>query len=123
MQEEPTRTQSASSRTKPYPPWDPVFAYNNLPPVPRERLTTPAVEARCEIATRALNTLREATARFSDPVTLMQTLALVEAQASSAIEGIVTTVHSTGKRSPGQRPPTRRSGSCAAGSAAGRPTW
>lgn len=92
MQEEPTRTQSASSRTEPYPPWDPVFAYNNLPPVPRERLTTPAVEARCEIATRALNTLREATARYSDPVTLMQTLALVEAQASSAIEGIVTSV-------------------------------
>ncbi len=76
MQEEPTRTQSASSRTEPYPPWDPVFAYNNLPPVPRERLTTPAVEARCEIATSALNTLREATARNSDPVTLMQTLAL-----------------------------------------------
>lgn len=77
---------------EPYPPWSPVFACNNLPPVPSQQLTTPTIEARCELATAALRTLRDATARFSDPDTLFQTVALVEAQASSAIEGIVTTL-------------------------------
>ena len=92
MREPPDATQSDSTSTEAYPPWSPVFPYNNLPPVTRERLTTPAVEARCGLATTALETLREATARFSDPDTLFQTISLVEAQASSAIEGIVTTV-------------------------------
>ena len=55
-------------------------------------MTTPAIEARCELATAALHTLRDATTRFSDPKTLFRTVGLVEAQASSAIEGIVTTV-------------------------------
>ena len=55
-------------------------------------MTTPAVEARCELATTALHTLRDATAKFSDPETLFQTVGLIETQASSAIEGIVTTV-------------------------------
>ena len=87
-----TATRSGNHRTKPDPPWSPVFAYNNLPPVPREQLRTPAIEARCELATAALRTLRDATTRYSDPETLFQTVSLVEAQASSAIEGIVTTV-------------------------------
>ena len=85
-------TRSDSGGTKPDPAWSPVFAYNNLPPVPREQLTTPAIKARCELAVTALRTLRDATARFSDPDTLFQTTSLVEAQASSAIEDIVTTV-------------------------------
>ena len=55
-------------------------------------MTTPAVEARCDLATAALRTLRDATTRFSDPETLFKTVGLIEAQASSAIEGIVTTV-------------------------------
>ena len=92
MEKPAAATRSDSNGSEPYPPWSPVFAYNNLPPVPREQLTTPAVEARCEVATAALQTLREATARFSDPDTLFQTVSLIEAQASSAIEGIVTTV-------------------------------
>ena len=92
MRKRVTATRSDSSRTEPYPPWSPVFAYNNLPPVPSKQLTTPAVEARCEVATTALRTLREATARFSDPQTLFRTVTLIEAQASSAIEGIVTSV-------------------------------
>ena len=87
-----TATRSGNHRTKPDPPWSPVCAYNNLPPVPREQLRTPAIEARCELATAALRTLRDATTRYSDPETLFQTVSLVEAQASSAIEGIVTTV-------------------------------
>ncbi|MCY3810300.1 MAG: Fic family protein, partial [Gammaproteobacteria bacterium] len=92
MRQPPSATPADSSPTEPSPPWSPVFAYNNLPAVPREQLTTPAVEARCELTTAALETLREATGRFSDPDTLFRTVALVEAQASSAIEGIVTTV-------------------------------
>ena len=90
---EPTdATRSDASAREPYPPWSPDFAYNNLPPVPREQLRTPAIEARCELATAALGTLREATGRLSDPEALFQTTSLIEAHASSAIEGIVTTV-------------------------------
>ncbi len=85
-------TTSASTRTEPYPPWDPLFPYNNLPPVPRERLTTRAIEERCKLATAALDTLRNTTDRLADPYALFQTAALVEAHASSAIEGIVTTI-------------------------------
>ena len=92
MRKPATATRSNSTRTEPDPPWSPVFAYNNLPPIRSEQLTTPAVEARCELATAALHTLRDATAKFSDPETLFQTVGLVEAQASSAIEDIVTTV-------------------------------
>ena len=92
MQEPPTARRSSSSRTEPSPPWDPVFAHNNLPQIADEQLTTPAVEARCKLATATLDTLREETGRFSDPHTLFQTVALIEAQASSAIEGIVTNV-------------------------------
>ena len=102
MRKPATATRSDTTRTEPYPRWSPVFAYNNLPPIPREQLTTPAIEARCKLASAALRTLRDATARFSDPHTLFQTVALVEAQASSAIEGIVTSVgemlKSIGKR-------------------------
>ena len=85
-------TTSASTHTEPYPPWDPLFPYNNLPPVPRERLTTRAIEERCKLATAALDTLRNTADRLADPYALFQTAALVEAQASSAIEGIVTTI-------------------------------
>lgn len=92
MQHRPTRGASAPNLDTPYPPWDPVFAYNNLPPVPREQLTTPAVEARCQLTADALDALRQATDRLSDPLPLFQTVTLVEAQASSAIEGIVTSV-------------------------------
>ncbi len=85
-------TTSGSARTDPYPPWDPLFPYNNLPPVPRDRLTTRAIEKRCKLATAALDTLRNTTDRLADPCALFQTTALTEAHASSAIEGIVTTV-------------------------------
>ena len=61
-------TTAASTRTEPYPPWDPLFAYNNLPPVPGEQLTTRAVERHCQLATAALETLRNATTRLADPL-------------------------------------------------------
>ena len=74
-------------------PWSPVFAYNNLPPVPREEaLATPKVRARCELARTALKTLRDTAEKLSDHEALLRTLPMIEAQASSAIENIVTTV-------------------------------
>ena len=85
-------TTSASTRTEPYPSWDPLFPYNNLPPVPSEQLTTRAVERCCKLATAALDALRDASRKLADPYASFQTVALIEAQDSSAIEGIVTTV-------------------------------
>ena len=74
-------------------PWSPVFAYNNLPPVPgQQTLATLKVRARCELARTALKTLRETAAKLSDREALLRTLPMVEAQASSDIENIVTTV-------------------------------
>ena len=85
-------TTSASTRTEPYPSWDPLFPYNNLPPVPGEQLTTRAVERHCQLVTAALDALRDATRKLAAPYASFQTATLIEAQASSAIEGIVTTV-------------------------------
>ena len=92
MQHRPIRGASAANLDTPYPPWQPVLAYNNLSPVRCKQLTTPAVETQCELAAEALDALREATGKLTDPLSLFQTVALVEAQASSAIEGIVTSV-------------------------------
>ena len=84
-------TTSASTRTEPYPPWNPLLAYNNLPPLRTEQLTTPAIEERCKLATTALEALCDAADELADSLTLFQTTTLIEAHASSAIEGIVTT--------------------------------
>ena len=74
-------------------PWSPVFAYNNLPPVPgQEALATPKVRARGELARTALKTLRNTTTKLRCHEALLRTLPIIEAQASSAIENIVTTV-------------------------------
>ena len=52
-------TTSASTRTEPYPPWEPLFPYNNLPPIPSEHLTTRAVERLLQPRpTAALDALR-----------------------------------------------------------------
>ena len=70
-----------------------MFAYNNLPPVPgAEALATPRVLAHCELARTALDTLRDTAAKLSDREALLRILPMVEAQATSAIENIVTTV-------------------------------
>ena len=70
-----------------------MFAYNNLPPVPgQETLATPKVRARCELARTALKTLRNTTTKLRCHEALLRTLPMIEAQASSAIENIVTTV-------------------------------
>ena len=69
--------------TEPYPPWDPLFPYNNLPPVPGKQLTTRAVERRCKLVTAALDALRDATRKLAAPYASFQTATLIEAQASS----------------------------------------
>ena len=92
MQNVPPATRFGSTRINPHLAWSPVLPHNNLPPVPGDQLQTPAIEARCKRATAALETLRDATRRLSDPTALFRTAALIEAQASSAIEEIITTV-------------------------------
>ena len=74
-------------------PWNPLFPYDNLPPVPAAAvLTTPKVRAHCERARTALDTLRDGARTLSDPDALLQILPTIEAHASSAIENITTTV-------------------------------
>ena len=60
--------------------------------VPGEQLTTRAVERRCQLVIAALDALRDATRKLAAPYASFQTATLIEAQARSAIEGIVTTV-------------------------------
>ncbi|MDE2905698.1 MAG: hypothetical protein OXQ28_06395 [Acidobacteriota bacterium] len=74
------------------PAWHRLFAYNNLPPVPNEQLTTPAVERRYEIAAAALDALRDATSTIADSYAFFQTTALIEAHAKLRHRGIMTTV-------------------------------
>ena len=74
------------------PAWDPERPYDALQPLP------PAVELeprqvlkRCVAARSALAELRVAAALIPNPAVLINTLPLLEAQASSEIENIVTT--------------------------------
>ena len=86
------RTSGTIPRSRRHVPWHPLFAYDNLPPVPTEQLRTDDIEEHCALATAALTALRNATGALNDPSALFETTARVEAQASSAIEGIVTDV-------------------------------
>ena len=92
MPKPPARGTSAPNVITPTPAWNPRVAYNDLPPVPREQLNTHAIQTQCELATAALATLENATDEARDRLALFETTALIEAQASSAIEGIITTV-------------------------------
>ncbi|QDU69647.1 Fic family protein [Engelhardtia mirabilis] len=73
-------------------PWDPTRPYDELPllPPPGE-LETKAVLKRCIDASRALAEVGQAAGRLPSPEILIRTMPLLEAQASSAIENIVTT--------------------------------
>ncbi len=72
--------------------FDPSMPYNDLPnlPVPVE-IETKAVLKACVRASVALAALRQATALMPNPAVLINTIPLLEAQASSEIENIVTT--------------------------------
>ncbi len=72
-------------------PWHPELPYNDLPPIPADRLETkPALKA-CIGARAALASLQKACELLPNPGVLMNTLPVLEAQASSEIERILTT--------------------------------
>ena len=72
--------------------WDPRRPHNELPPLPpaveveTKRVLKLAVEARASVAA-----LDQATRRIPNPTVLLNAIPLLEAQASSEIENIVTT--------------------------------
>lgn len=73
-------------------PWDPNLAYNDLPGLPppcdieSKAILKSVTQARVEVAR-----LDQATSLLADPGVLLHNIALLEAQASSEIENIVTT--------------------------------
>jgi len=72
--------------------WKPDRPYNDLPPLPPLlELETHAVLKRCISARAALAELKQAAELIPNQAMLIRTLPLLEAQASSEIENIVTT--------------------------------
>ena len=73
-------------------PWQADQPYNDLPALPpAAELETRAILKRCIPARAALAELKQAAALIPNPGVLINTLPLLEAQASSEIENIVTT--------------------------------
>ena len=72
--------------------FDPSKPYNDLPNLPlAAEIETKAVIKACVRSRAALAALRQATALIPNPAVLINTIPLLEAQASSEIENIVTT--------------------------------
>ena len=72
--------------------FDPDHPYNDLPPLPpAEKIETHSVLKSCIEARAALAALKQAIALIPNPGVLINTIPLLEAQASSEIENIVTT--------------------------------
>ena len=72
--------------------WQPDRPYDDLPPPPPpEELETRAVLKAAITANAALARLEQAAAAIPNPTVLINTIPLLEAQASSEIENIVTT--------------------------------
>ena len=72
--------------------WDPQRPYNQLPLLPPcADIETKAVLRACIAARAALGELKQAALLIPNPSILINTLPLLEAQASSEIENIVTT--------------------------------
>ena len=73
-------------------PWQPDRPYNDLPPIPSaDALETKDVLRACIGARAALAGLKQGAERIPNQSMLINTLPVLEAQASSAIENIVTT--------------------------------
>lgn len=71
---------------------DPRLPYNDLPPLPPSAdLETRDLLKACIEAHKALASLRQATGYLPNPAVLINTIPILEAQASSEIENIVTT--------------------------------
>lgn len=74
------------------PNFDPTKPYNDLPPLPPlSDIETKAILKRCIGARSALAELKQAAELLPNQTVLINTLPLLEAQASSEIENIVTT--------------------------------
>ena len=74
------------------PNWQPQQPYNELPKLPpQHELETRAVLKQCIAARAALGELKQAANLIPNQAMLINTLPLLEAQASSEIENIVTT--------------------------------
>jgi Fic family protein len=72
--------------------FNPNRPFDSLPALPpAKELETKSVLKACVVARAALASLKQATALIPDPSVLINTIPLLEAQASSAIENIVTT--------------------------------
>jgi Fic family protein len=73
--------------------FDPAVPHNDLPllPPPTDSLETPAILKKCINARVALAELKQATELIPNAAVLVNALPLLEAQASSEIENIVTT--------------------------------
>ena len=72
--------------------WHPDKPYNDLPLLPPGLvLETTAVLKRCIAARATLAELKQAAAQLTNPSMLINTLPVLEARDSSAIENIVTT--------------------------------
>ncbi|MEI6078505.1 MAG: Fic family protein [Verrucomicrobiota bacterium] len=84
---------ASSRKTAPRSPgWRPAEPFNALPPLPpRAELETKAILKRCITARAALAELKQAAELIPNPAVLINTLPLLEAQASSEIENIITT--------------------------------
>jgi len=73
-------------------PWRPDRPFDSLPPLPPAiDLETKAVLKQCVTSAAALAELRQAAELIANPGILVNTLPLLEAQASSEIENVVTT--------------------------------
>ena len=72
--------------------YHPEIPFNNLPALPpKANIETVAILKKTISASRALSGLKEAITRLPNPTLLIDTINLQEAQASSAIENIITT--------------------------------
>src|SRR5262249_45350964 len=72
--------------------WRPERPFNELPPLPPAvELETKAVLKRCVEARAALAELKRSAESIPNPGILVSTLPVLEAQASSEIENVVTT--------------------------------
>lgn len=81
-----------NSQTRAAGQWRPELPYDDLPPLPPAvELETRAVLKRCIPARAALAELKQAAQLIPNQAVLIKTMPLLEAQASSEIENIVTT--------------------------------
>ena len=83
---------STRKSSKPSRLWQPDQPFNDLPLLPPAAdLETKAILKQCIRARSALAELKQAGELIPNPTVLIKTLPLLEAQASSAIENIITT--------------------------------